>query len=69
VESDGQVLVLHDMIGLFDRLVPKFVKKYANVSEDVLTALNAYAKEVAVGQFPGPERSFTMKEDVLKRLY
>ena len=69
VDCDGQVLVLHDMIGLFDRFVPKFVKKYANVSEDILAALNTYAQEVDSGVFPGPEHSFTMKEDVLKRLY
>ena len=66
---DGQVLVLHDMIGLFDRFVPKFVKKYANVSEDILTALNTYAEEVATGSFPAAEHSFTMKDEVLKKLY
>ena len=69
VHCDGQVLVLHDMIGLFDRFTPKFVKKYANVSEEIMTALNTYAKEVEAGEFPGPEHSFTMKDDVLKRLY
>lgn len=69
VDCDGQVLVIHDMIGLFDRFVPKFVKKYANVSEDILSALNTYAEEVESGVFPGPEHSFTMKEEVLKRLY
>ena len=69
VDCDGQVLVLHDMIGLFDRFVPKFVKKYTNVSEDILKALNTYAKEVETGSFPGPEHSFAMKEDVLDRLH
>lgn len=69
VHCDGQVLVLHDLIGLFDRFTPKFVKKYANVSEDILSAMNAYAKEVETGEFPGPEHSFTMTDDVLKRLY
>ena len=69
VHCDGQVLVLHDMIGLFDRFTPKFVKKYANVSEEIMTALNTYAKEVEAGEFPGPEHSFTMKDYVLKRLY
>ncbi len=69
VDCDGQVLVLHDMIGLFDRFVPKFVKKYANVSEDILSALNSYADEVASGSFPAAEHSFTMKDEVLKRLY
>lgn len=69
VHCDGQVLVIHDLIGLFDRFVPKFVKKYADVSKDIVAGLNAYAEEVATGQFPGPEHSFTMKEEVLKRLY
>ena len=69
VHCDGQVLVLHDLIGLFDRFVPKFVKKYANVSDDILAALNTYAGEVEAGTFPGPEHSFTMSDDVLKRLY
>ncbi|MDR7868445.1 MAG: 3-methyl-2-oxobutanoate hydroxymethyltransferase [Sporomusaceae bacterium] len=69
VHCDGQVLVTHDLIGLFDRFVPKFVKQYANVSQDIVAAFNAYAEEVATGKFPGPEHSFTMKDEVLKRLY
>jgi 3-methyl-2-oxobutanoate hydroxymethyltransferase len=68
-QCDGQVLVFHDMVGLFDRFVPKFVKQYANISPTIVAALNAYATEVADGSFPGPEHSFTMKEEVLKRLY
>ncbi len=69
VHCDGQVLVTHDLIGLFDRFVPKFVKQYANISQDIVAAFNAYAEEVAAGKFPGPEHSFTMKDEVLKRLY
>lgn len=69
VHCDGQVLVTHDMIGLFDRFVPKFVKQYANVSQHIVEAFNTYAEEVATGKFPGPEHSFTMKDEVLKRLY
>ena len=68
-DCDGQVLVLHDMIGLYERFVPKFVKQYANVSGDILAALNTYAGEVASGSFPAAEHSFTMKDEVLKRLY
>jgi len=66
---DGQVLVIHDMIGLFDRFVPKFVKQYAKISQTIVEALNTYAEEVSSGKFPGPEHSFTMKEEVLERLY
>jgi 3-methyl-2-oxobutanoate hydroxymethyltransferase len=69
VHCDGQVLVTHDLIGLFDRFVPKFVKPYANISGIIVDAYNQYAAEVASSTFPGPEHSFTMKEDVLERLY
>jgi len=57
------------MIGLFDRFVPKFAKQYATVSKSILAAFNNYAEEVASSRFPGPEHSFTMKDEVLKRLY
>ena len=69
VNCDGQVLVFHDMVGLFDRFVPKFVRQYTNVSQQMLSALNSYAQEVADAKFPGPEHSFSMKDEVLKQLY
>ncbi len=55
---DGQVLVLHDVLGLFDRFVPKFVKRYANLAQDVEVALKAYKDEVESGVFPGDAHSF-----------
>ncbi len=55
---DGQVLVLHDVLGLFERFAPKFVKKYANLKEEALTAIKRYRKEVEKGQFPSSEQSF-----------
>ena len=55
---DGQVLVLHDVIGLFDRFVPKFVKRYANLHEDVVEAIKAYKDEVESGEFPSEDQSF-----------
>ncbi|RPI36055.1 MAG: 3-methyl-2-oxobutanoate hydroxymethyltransferase [Nitrospiraceae bacterium] len=55
---DGQVLVLHDVIGLFERFVPKFVKRYANLKEDALKAIVTYRKEVEEGAFPSDEQSF-----------
>ncbi len=55
---DGQVLVLHDVIGLFERFVPKFVKRYANIKEDVSKAINAYKEEIEEGTFPSEEQSF-----------
>ncbi|RJR15350.1 MAG: 3-methyl-2-oxobutanoate hydroxymethyltransferase [Nitrospiraceae bacterium] len=55
---DGQVLVLHDVIGLFDRFVPKFVKRYSYVKEDVLKAIKTYRVEIEQGIFPSDEQSF-----------
>jgi len=55
---DGQVLVLHDLLGLFDRFTPKFVKKYANLKEQALKAVKEYKQEVESGTFPSQEHSF-----------
>jgi 3-methyl-2-oxobutanoate hydroxymethyltransferase len=55
---DGQVLVLHDVLGLFDRFVPKFVKKYSRLKEDALKAIKNYIEEVESGAFPSEEQSF-----------
>ena len=55
---DGQVLVLHDMLGLNDRFSAKFVKKYAALAEDVREAVRLFTAEVREGRYPGPEHSF-----------
>ncbi len=55
---NGQILVLHDVIGLFDRFVPKFIKKYANLKEETLSAIKTYKKEVEQGVFPSEKESF-----------
>jgi 3-methyl-2-oxobutanoate hydroxymethyltransferase len=55
---DGQVLVLHDLLGLFDRFVPKFIKRYATLKEEALKAMREYKKEVEEGTFPSDEQSF-----------
>lgn len=65
---DGQVLVFHDVVGLFDRFVPKFVKQYTNVRKIIIEALKEYNQEVLDGKFPGPENSFKMPEEALKQL-
>ena len=67
-EVDGQVLVIHDVLGLFDRFVPKFVKQYANVRQTMLSALNDYKQEVTELKFPGPEHSFKMPAESLEQL-
>ncbi len=58
VHCDGQILVLHDVIGMFDRFVPRFVKKYANLKEDALKAVKQYMSEVDEGKFPSDKESF-----------
>jgi len=68
IHCDGQVLVLYDMIGLFDRFTPKFVKKYANVSGEVSAGIKAFISEVRSGAFPGGEHSFKMKDEELEKL-
>jgi len=55
---DGQVLVVHDMLGLNDRFSAKFVKKYAAMAEDVREAVRLFSAEVREGRFPGPDHSF-----------
>lgn len=68
VYCDGQVLVVHDMLGLFERYTPKFVKKYINLSPLIAKAIEEYKNEVIQGRFPGQEHSFTIKEEELKKL-
>jgi 3-methyl-2-oxobutanoate hydroxymethyltransferase len=65
---DGQVLVIHDMLGITDRYLPKFAKKYAELFTEMSSAVTNYASEVRDGQFPGPEHSFKMADDVLEKL-
>lgn len=55
---DGQVLVLYDLLGLFDDFVPKFVKPYAHLKADALQALRRYKEEVEQGKFPGDSESY-----------
>jgi 3-methyl-2-oxobutanoate hydroxymethyltransferase len=55
---DGQVLVLHDMLGLNEMFNPKFLKRYAELGEAVRAAVRSYAAEVRDGAYPGPEHSF-----------
>lgn len=62
VGCDGQVLVLHDLLGIFDRFTPKFVKKYAELFPQMEAALAAYRDDVAARRFPDDEHSFVMDE-------
>ena len=58
VGCDGQILVTHDMLGLFDDLRPRFVKQYADVGSTILRAVEDYCREVREGTFPSAEHSF-----------
>ncbi|MBW1785498.1 MAG: 3-methyl-2-oxobutanoate hydroxymethyltransferase [Deltaproteobacteria bacterium] len=62
-DCDGQVLVYHDVVGLFERFTPKFVKRYVNLAPQIREALKQYKEDVAAGTFPGPEHSFAMSEE------
>jgi 3-methyl-2-oxobutanoate hydroxymethyltransferase len=65
---DGQVLVVHDMLGLFDRFTPKFAKRYLNLSEPILKAFRDYREEVLKGVFPADEHSFHIDEKELNKV-
>ncbi|MGZ4384683.1 MAG: 3-methyl-2-oxobutanoate hydroxymethyltransferase [Gaiellaceae bacterium] len=62
-DCDGQVLVYHDLLGLSEGHLPRFVKRYANLSAEIRDALAAYAEEVRSGAFPDEEHSYSMAED------
>jgi len=67
-DCDGQVLVIHDVLGLYDRFTPRFVKKYAKLTDEIDKAITRYREEVESGAFPGPEHAFTIKEEEMDRL-
>lgn len=67
-DCDGQLMIVHDMIGLFERFVPKFVKRYANLSPILLEAFARYREEVKTGAFPQPEHLYSMQEGEVEKL-
>ena len=66
---DGQVLVINDVLGMSKGHIPKFVKKFANLEPVIAEALQSYKQEVENSAFPAPEHCFTIKDDVLEKLY
>lgn len=60
---DGQVLVLHDVLGLEDRLAPKFVRRYASLGADGVAALREFASDVRAGRFPSDDETYHLGED------
>jgi 3-methyl-2-oxobutanoate hydroxymethyltransferase len=66
--TDGQVLVLHDLLGIHGGFQPKFVKRYADVKGEMLRGLEAYTEEVRTRQFPAPEHTYGIAPEELHRL-
>ncbi len=66
--TDGQVLVTHDLLGLFDRFTPKFVKQYANVHAEMARAFGEYLTEVRGHAFPAPEHAVGMDDEAFREL-
>ena len=62
-DTDGQVLVWHDMLGYYDGHAPRFVKRYADVGDTIVEALGRYADEVRSGAFPEEQHTYAMPED------
>ena len=65
-ECDGQVLVYHDLLGLTEGRLPRFVKRYANLAETIRDALTTYGAEVRTGVYPADEHTYAMPEDELE---
>ncbi len=68
VDCDGQILVTHDMVGLYGDFTPKFVKQYCHLGSKIIGAVNEYIEEVKNGAFPQEIHGFKMNEDVLQQL-
>ncbi|MGE4351503.1 MAG: 3-methyl-2-oxobutanoate hydroxymethyltransferase [Bdellovibrionales bacterium] len=67
-QCDGQVLVIHDILGMFDRFTPKFVKHYANFSSLAKAALTSFRQDVEQGAFPDQSHEFSIKKEELQKL-
>jgi 3-methyl-2-oxobutanoate hydroxymethyltransferase len=66
--TDGQVLVVHDLLGIYDEMIPRFTKRYAHLKADMVAAVAEYAREVRAGEFPGPEHTYGIDADELERV-
>ncbi|MHC4592779.1 MAG: 3-methyl-2-oxobutanoate hydroxymethyltransferase [Planctomycetota bacterium] len=66
--TDGELIIVSDLLGIFEAFKPKFVKRYANLAADIKKAFVAYRDEVKGGVFPGPEHVYNMKPNELEKL-
>lgn len=69
VHCDGQVLVIHDLLGLYAGKTPRFAKKYVDLSSSVTAAVSQYIDEVRSRAFPADEHSFAMDDEIVEKLY
>jgi len=60
-DTDGQVLVFHDLVGLYDEHLPRYVKRYAELKSAMVDAVGRYAADVRARRFPGPEHQYRME--------
>jgi 3-methyl-2-oxobutanoate hydroxymethyltransferase len=67
--TDGQVLVFHDLLGIYDGHTARFVKRYANVREAMIEGVKAFAEDVRTRRYPEPEHGYTIAPDELERLH
>ena len=67
--TDGQVLVLHDLLGIYDGHAPRFVKRFAGVRDEMIKGVAAFADEVRNRRYPAPEHGYTMAPDEIERLH
>ncbi len=65
---DGQLLIVHDMLGWYDRFTPKFVKKYCDLSLVIKQAFEEYVSDVRSGAFPAPEHCYRIKDEDLQKV-
>jgi len=67
-DTDGQVLVFHDLLGIRDGLGPRFVKRYANIQQEMNDGVTAYAEDVRAHRYPGPEHTYKADPAELEEL-
>jgi 3-methyl-2-oxobutanoate hydroxymethyltransferase len=65
---DGQCMIVHDILGMFEAFTPKFAKRYANIGEQIVSALRAFIEETEKGIFPAPEHCYKMPKEELEKL-
>jgi 3-methyl-2-oxobutanoate hydroxymethyltransferase len=65
--TDGQVLVFHDLLGIYDGMSPRFAKRYAHIKQDMVAGVRGYADEVRAGRFPAAEHTYSIDPDELER--